>query len=197
MSQLIESIRLKDGQFSNLGYHEQRMNHSLLELYGVVIKTELSNLLNSLDYPKKGLYKLRIQYDHQSKTFEIIPYTYKQVTTLKLIVDNDILYNHKYSNRASINELFERRGNCDDILIIKKGWVTDSSYANIIFKSGDKWYTPQTCLLKGTMRESLIRSGEIREEQIKSNDMMKFKKFKLINSMLGFEGSEHTISTIY
>ena len=197
MSQLIESIRLNDGQFNNLKYHEQRMDCSLKELYNIDGRSDLNHFFRSIEYPRKGLYKCRLLYDNQSKSTEFVPYTIKRVKSLKLIVDNDILYNHKYLNRAPINKLFEKRDNCDDILIIKNGGVTDSSYANIVFNSGDKWYTPQTYLLKGTMRESLIQSGEIKEEQIKSTDIMKFKKFKLINSMLGFETMECDISTIF
>jgi branched-subunit amino acid aminotransferase/4-amino-4-deoxychorismate lyase len=34
--------------------------------------------------------------------------------------------------------------------------VTDSSFANIVFKRGKKWYTPWAPLLKGTMRSKAI-----------------------------------------
>ncbi len=196
MFQLIETIKLQDGRFNNLRYHEQRMNHSLKQLYGVEGKTELNPFLASLDFPRKGLYKCRLVYDSYSKTFEFIPYTFKPITSLTLIEANAILYDLKYSNRASINYLMDKRGGGDDILIIKNGWVTDCSYANIVFKSGSKWYTPHTYLLKGTMRESLLDAGEIEVQPIKVSDIKKFEKFKLINAMLGFDGAECDISNI-
>ena len=196
MSQLIETIRILDGQFNDLRYHEQRMDYSLKELYGVEGKTDLSQFFSLLHLPQQGLYKCRLLYDHQSKVVEFIKYTIKPVTSLRLIVDNNILYDHKYSDRSSMAQLVQKRSGCDDILIVKNGSVTDSYYANIVFKSGNKWYTPQTYLLRGTMRERLIHSGEIQEEQIRMSDIKKFEKFKLINAMLGFESSECNISNI-
>ena len=172
------------------------MSYSLEQLYGVKEKIDLHQYLNSLNHPGKGLYKCRIVYDHQSRVTEFLPYTFKPITSLKLVVEDSILYDHKYADRSRINQLMERRENCDDILIIKKGWVTDSSYANILFKRGDKWYTPRSCLLKGTMRESLLQSGKIIEEEIRVKDIANFEKFKMINAMLGFECVECDISNI-
>lgn len=197
MSRLIETIRLHAGQFNNLSYHELRMNNSLKQLYGEREKTNLDQYLNSLKYPPNGLYKCRIIYDHQSKVTEFLPYTFKPNTSLKLVEHDTILYDHKYADRSLINQLMDSKGDCDDILIIKKGMVTDSSYANIVFWRGDKWYTPASCLLKGTMRESLIQSGKIIEEDISIKAIANFEKFKLINAMLGFESQECDISNIF
>lgn len=197
MSRLIETIRLFDGEFNNLRYHELRMDHSLKQLYGLTAKTELYPFLNALVYPQKGLYKCRILYDHQSRIPEFLPYTFKPVASLKIVKDDAILYDHKYANRSSINQLMKRKSECDDILIIKQGYVTDSSYANIAFKREGKWYTPHSYLLKGTMRESLLESGKVIEDEIKVGDIPNFEKFKLINAMLGFEGKECDISNIF
>ncbi len=197
MSQLIETIRLLDGQFNNLSFHEARMNNSLKQLYGKTVKTNLYQYLTSMEFPSLGLYKCRILYDHQSRTTEFLPYTFKPITSLKLVEDNVNSYDHKYADRSFINKLMEKKGDCDDILIIKKGWITDSSYANIVFKREDKWYTPHSYLLKGTMRESLLQSGKVIEEEISVNDISNFQKFKLINAMLGFDGKEYDISNIF
>ena len=96
MSQLIESIRLKDGKFNNLNYHEQRMDCSLKEVYNIEGSSDLNHFFHTIEYPRKGLYKCRLLYDNRSKIVEFVPYTIKRVKSLKLIVDNDILYNHKY-----------------------------------------------------------------------------------------------------
>jgi 4-amino-4-deoxychorismate lyase len=45
---------------------------------------------------------------------------------------------------------------CDDIIIVRNGFVTDASYANLIFRKGDEWFTPATFLLAGTMRAFLL-----------------------------------------
>ncbi len=196
MSRLIESIKLLDGRFHNLKFHEQRMARSLRELFREEGQINLSSILESLDYPKSGLYKCRILYDNTTRHTEFIPYTMKPISSLKVVASDTILYDHKYSDRNSINRLMLQKDECDDILIVKDGLITDSSYANIVFKSGISWYTPDECLLKGTIRESLLEAGLIEAQPIKITDLRKFEKFKLINAMLGFDGAECDISNI-
>jgi 4-amino-4-deoxychorismate lyase len=70
-------------------------------------------------------------------------------------------------------------------LIVKNGFITDTSSANILFYDGRDWVTPSTPLLMGTCREKLLRGGKIREENIKRDDIYKFKHFRLINAMIG------------
>jgi 4-amino-4-deoxychorismate lyase len=95
-----------------------------------------------------------------------------------------------------LNRLFDLRKNCDDILIVKRGFVTDSSYSNIAFKKGQHWYTPWSALLKGTMRAYLLERNLIRLEDIRIEDLHTFQYFKLINAMMGFEGPEIEVSNI-
>ncbi|MEO0570500.1 MAG: aminotransferase class IV, partial [Bacteroidota bacterium] len=75
----------------------------------------------------------------------------------------------------------------DDILIVRKGWLTDSYYANIIFWDGTGWYTPSTYLLNGTKRSQLLQGGIIQEAPIQLKDLKSFKGFQLINAMLDFK----------
>jgi 4-amino-4-deoxychorismate lyase len=85
----------------------------------------------------------------------------------------------------------EMRGDCDDILIIKKGMVTDSSYSNVVFKDlNGSWVTPSTYLLPGTRRASLLMRGEITECEIRSIDIGMYTELKLINAMLGLNDTE-------
>jgi 4-amino-4-deoxychorismate lyase len=156
----------------------------------------LLSILTKSEYPKSGLFKCRIVYDSSGYTIEYIPYEARHVKTLKVVYDNDIHYNHKFENRAVIHSLFDQRQFCDDVLIIKNGFVTDSSYSNIIFYDGYQWVTPDTPLLKGTMRQMLIDAAEIKVRTISLQDIPAFKSFRLINAMLGFDGPEIDVSGI-
>jgi len=196
MSLLIESIKLLDGQFYNLFYHESRMNKALRTLCGESEHFELEPFLEKFDQPKQGLYKCRITYDDNSKTIEFLPYTYQPIQTLRVVEHDRISYEFKYQDRRTINRLFELRRECDDILIVKKGLVTDTSYCNIVFKNNRIWYTPWSPLLKGTQRQKLIERDQIIEEEIRVSDISSFKKFKLINAMWEFDGPELDVSNI-
>jgi 4-amino-4-deoxychorismate lyase len=77
----------------------------------------------------------------------------------------------------------------DEILIIKNGFVTDTSFSNIVFFDGIKWITPSTYLLNGTQRQQLLQQGAIIEEEIRPSDLKHFRFAKLINAMLDLETS--------
>jgi 4-amino-4-deoxychorismate lyase len=196
MSLLIESIKLLDGKFCNLFYHEQRMIRSLQQVCGIDEDLNLEHFLGELDVPASGLFKCRILYDETTKDVEFIPYQQKKIERIKIVEHDRISYEYKFKDRRVIDKLFELRDDCDDILIVKKGNITDSSYSNIVFRRGKNWYTPWSSLLKGTMRQNLLDNNKIFQEQIELEDIESFKSFKLINAMLEFDGPEIDVSNI-
>ncbi len=182
--------------YSNLFYHDQRMNRSLKALCGLQTNIDLEEILRNAQAPERGLFKCRILYDDRSKKIEFVPYEVRPVRTLRIVEEDGISYEYKYNDRKAINRLFELRNNCDDILIVKHGMVTDSSIANIVFKRDKKWYTPWAPLLKGTMRSKLLDQKLIQEEEIRLKEIYNFDSFKLINAMLEFESGELDVSNI-
>jgi 4-amino-4-deoxychorismate lyase len=196
MCRLIESIKLLDGKFHNLSYHEERMMSSLRKLFGHNELIDLQVYLNSKRFPRKGFYKSRIVYDHRTMEIEFTPYVARPVQNLKVIEDDGIEYDLKLADRSAIDRLFQRRGRCDDILIVRNGRVTDSSISNVVFRKGSDWFTPRSPLLKGTMRQNLLDQKNIREEEISKKDIRSFETFKTINAMLEFDSPEIEVSNI-
>lgn len=145
------------------------------------------------------LYKGRFLYhpgNPGEETMEFLPYEIKSIATLHPI-DSDIDYRFKYSERSALNALYEMRGEQDDILIIKDGMVSDSSYTNIVLFDGKEWVTPSTPLLKGVERKNLLVSGLIREKRIAYADLPHYRSFKLINALRPFsEVDEEPVSNI-
>ncbi len=86
--------------------------------------------------------------------------------------------------------MLQEKGECDDILILKNGKVTDTSIANIVFFDGNKWYTPEFPLLNGTTRERLVSEKKIILRDITFKQIKSFEGFRLINSMIDFENQE-------
>jgi len=196
MSLLIESIKLQDGEYRNLFYHEQRMNRSLKTLCGIRDHFDLEAFLGNIDNPATGLYECRIVYDDETKEVEFIPYEGKSIHTLKVVEHDRISYEFKYFDRKVIDSLYALRKNCGDILIVQRGMVKDTSYANILFKKGKRWYTPWAPLLKGTMRANLLARNMVHEEEIRADEIKTFKSFKLINAMFEFDSPEIDVSNI-
>ncbi|NJD21537.1 MAG: hypothetical protein FIA82_02540 [Melioribacter sp.] len=92
-------------------------------------------------------------------------------------------YSHKFEDRTKF-EKHLRESKADEILIIKNGLVTDTSFSNVVFFDGTKYSTPSSPLLKGTKRAKLIAESIIKEEEIKLKDIQKFKFVYLINALL-------------
>jgi 4-amino-4-deoxychorismate lyase len=172
------------------------MNRSLKFLCGVDEHFYLEEFLKKLDTPRHGLFKCRIAYDDYSKDVEFIPYQYKRIDSLRVVEHDRISYEFKYTDRKVLNRLYELRKDCDDILIVKRGQVTDSSISNIVFRRGKHWYTPWSALLKGTTRSFLLERNLIWEEEIRIEDLKTFETFKLINAMFEFDAPETDISNI-
>jgi 4-amino-4-deoxychorismate lyase len=197
MCLLIESIYVKDGKFRNVSYHEKRLNETRQTLFSINQKLCLHAILSTVQFPLTGLFKCRIIYDKEIRSIEFQPYVSRPISTLKLIVDNEMDYRFKFLDRTRIDGLYNRRDTCDDILIVKNGWITDTSYANIVFKNDSGYFTPETCLLKGTMRSCLIDTGTIRPIRIKINEIENFSSFRLINAMLGFDSPTISVKNIF
>jgi 4-amino-4-deoxychorismate lyase len=196
MSRLIETIRLLDGKFYNLSYHASRMQRAWKDIFNMNEPWRLDQLLEDQKIPKAGLFKCRVTYDTKLEGITFESYVPKEVMSLKVIHDDAVSYGYKFKDRSVLENHFAKRGKCDDVLIVKDGLVTDTSYANILFKKENEWITPESCLLRGTMRQQLIDKGKIRMERIAVEDISSFEKFKLINSMLLDEGPEIDVSNI-
>src|SRR5690606_7738830 len=188
MSQFIESICVIDGKIRNLGFHQERMNRTRYKMLGLLDEIKLEKLMRSHPIPSTGKFKCRIIYDEKVDLIEFVSYQIKPIYSIKLIEHNEIEYPHKFLDRKPFEFLSDSVSE-DEILIVKNGKITDTSYSNIVFFDGQNWITPQTFLLNGTMRQFLLESNQIIENEIGINDLDKFKSFKLINAMMNLEES--------
>ncbi|MFM7858213.1 MAG: aminotransferase class IV, partial [Flammeovirgaceae bacterium] len=190
MSLFIESIKLLDGEYHNLHLHDERRHTTLLHLTGKEPSQSLSQLLDLELRPLMGLYKCRVVYSQNTHAIDYVPYTMRKITSLQVVECDTVEYRYKLADRTKINDLHRQKGDADEIIIVKNGFITDASYANLIFKFGNDWITPNTYLLNGIMRQKLLMDGRIKEEEIRTKDLPKFGSVKLINAMVGMDGNE-------
>jgi 4-amino-4-deoxychorismate lyase len=186
MSRFIEAIKWKDGEFYRLNYHQQRMEMALKLFYSKSPVIDLEAYLHKLTIPEDGIYKCRIVYDDEIRQVEFIPYQLRSVKTIKLIEVNIASTVYKPEDRTAINQAFAQRGECDDVLMVRNGLLTDTSYSNIALLSGNEWITPRIPLLYGTQRAYLIENKIIVEEDISVETLKNFQKIRLFNAMIEF-----------
>jgi 4-amino-4-deoxychorismate lyase len=190
MCRLIESIKVENRQFAHIQWHNKRFNNTRNQLFGISESIDLSQMIVIPKTLNEGVYKCRIIYQKEVENVSFEPYIIRSVKTLKLVTDNTIDYPFKYENRKSLLHLMEQKGSADDILIVKNGCITDTSYSNIAFFDGKKWYTPDTYLLNGTHRQRLLAEGILKEKRITPDDLPRYIGVKPINAMLDFEKTD-------
>lgn len=181
---------MEHGKLLNITYHNERMERTLFDLFGKKGAVALEKIIEVPDYASEKLYKCRVVYDEKYTKIEFTPYVLKSIESLRMITDNMISYSYKYTNRSNINRLLDLRGGCDDILIIKNGKVTDTSYANVILKDQNgTWVTPSSYLLRGTRRSNLLKNKYITETDVYAADLNKYSEIRVINAMIGIDDS--------
>lgn len=184
MCQYIESLRVVDGHICNLAYHQQRMNKTRLEVFGQPTPLLLNDVFKGIKAPP-GLAKLRFVYDEAGiHDISCTPYTRKNIHFLRLVTANDIDYRYKSVDRSALNQLKEKQGDCNEILIIRNKHITDTSYTNVALYDGKQWFTPSTPLLQGTMRQSLLDGGLLQERELLVSDLPNYKQISLFNAMM-------------
>lgn len=187
MYRLIESIKIQNKKLLNIEWHDRRFNETRRKLYGKFTTVELEKLIILPELADNKVYKCRVLYGPDIDEVDVQLYIPRNLKTLKLVEDNEIDYRFKYEDRSAFEKLMTQKGEADDILIVKNGCITDTSYSNIIFFDGSKWITPDTYLLNGTQRQRLLYEGKIIEERITPEDLHKFEMIKPINAMLNIE----------
>jgi len=179
----IETIKILDGKIYNIEWHNRRFNQTRLDIFGL---DKSINLIEYINPPPIGLFRCRIVYNMDISSIEYIPYSPKVINSFK-IVQSNIDYKYKYSNRDELNSLKESANGYDDIIIEKNGLLTDTTIANIAFFDGNEWITPKTPLLKGIIRAKLVNRGFLIPKDINSDKLKHFSNFALMNAMIGFQ----------
>lgn len=191
MCQLLETIKIKAGKLQNLPYHTDRVNHTRRSLFHVADQWDLGEIIRIPLLNENLIYKCRFLYSKGVDSIEFAPYSSRAITRLNIVYGENVNYSFKYADRILLEYLKKNNSvdDSEDILIVKHGLVTDTSFSNIVFFDGLDWLTPDTPLLNGTKRTHYLRIGEIRKMKIRPSDIFNFEKARLINAMLDLEES--------
>ncbi len=185
MSRLVESLRLDDGVCKNIEYHNARMNRSRREVFGAGEPLDLRDYLPPSVAP--GVVKCRIVYGPEVGAVTWEAYRRRQIRSLKLVEDDEIDYRFKYEDRSALDALFGKRGEADNVLIVKRGRVTDTAFSNVLLFDGAKWVTPAEPLLFGTCIARLLDAERVAAEDVLAKDLGLFQKILLVNALMDMD----------
>ena len=189
MCLFIETIKLIKGVPQLREYHQERFDDTRRAHFDACKSISLTEVISLPDHLASNRpVKCRIVYGRDIESITYEKYLPKIVRTLRTVFDDDISYTYKSLDRTSLNNLLEQKEGCDEVLIIRNGLVTDTSYSNVVFKDRQgRWFTPDSYLLNGVMRRYLLDARAIGETRIAQEDIRKYQSVKLINAMLGIE----------
>lgn len=194
MCQFIETIRIEEGKAVNLAFHNYRFNKTRRDIFECNLPVNLADHIHPEQYIDRT--KCRVEYQEEVVNVEYSPYAVRPVESLRIVTSDGLDYTYKSSNRQKLDELFKQKGEADDILIVRDGLLTDTSIANIALWNGEQWETPETPLLAGTMRASLLGKGKIVSAVIRPQDLSRFSLIRLFNAMIGFGEIELPVRNI-
>ena len=181
----LETINIQNGIVQNLQGHVTRMRETAAHFNFSAPDISKLETFVPKSIEKCAKVKCRIVYHTKIDEITFEEYTPKVIKSLKL-VEASPDYSFKFSDRTALNSLLSQKGDCNEILIVRNGCITDTSFSNVVFRRENDFFTPDTYLLNGTKRQLLLQKDIIREKRITVENMHEFEEIILINAMLDF-----------
>ena len=181
----LETICILNGEVQNIEAHKKRMHETASYFrFNAPELPDIEALLT--DGLRESKIKCRVCYHYNITSISFEKYIPRNIQSLKLI---NILpdYSFKFSNRKVIDDLQIFKDGCDDILIVNKGLITDTSYSNVVFRKDNMYFTPNFPLLNGTKRQKLLENKIIEEAVINVETIKQYDRVWLINALLDIE----------
>lgn len=187
-----ETIKIKNGKIQHIAWHQKRIEETCEAFYSKKNRWNLSELIPPLPLESNEIYKFNFYYNASDFDTQLSIYKKKKIQNF-IYLQTDYKYPYKSCNRQFFNDLSKTE---TEYIFTQSGNITDTTYSNLAFFDGDKWWTPDSCLLNGTTRQRLIHENQLRVKSIKRKDLNEFKKFCLINAMLDLDELSFEINFI-
>ena len=197
--QFVETIKIKDGKAQALTYHQERMEKTICKFFPSLCNASMPSL-EKLINPTESMdfYKARVVYGEQGvEAVEYAPYFIRTINSLQVVEDDTITYGYKSTDRSRLNALVAQKENCDEIIVVKHGLLTDTSFTNLAIFDGKHWVSPKYPLLPGTKRAALLDKGMIQKADITLEDLRNANKVSLFNAMIEFGEREIAIENVH
>lgn len=197
--QFVETIKIEKGEAQAIAYHQERLERTLRHFFPSLCNATSMPSLEKLVAPTADMdfYKARVVYGEQGvKDITYAAYAMREIKSLQVVENDAITYDYKSTDRRSLNALVAQKGDCDEIIIVKHGLLTDTSFTNLAIYDGCHWITPKRPLLLGTKRAALLDIGVIQEADITLNDLRNAVKVSFFNAMIEFGEREVPIGNV-
>jgi para-aminobenzoate synthetase/4-amino-4-deoxychorismate lyase len=202
--ELLESLRLHEGQLSRLPLHLARL-HRAANHFGYRLDTHAvqAALTAVAQQHPTGLFKVRLRVGPQGQVqAEAAPLPAGPATNAprpvalatQAMPEADDFVWHKTTWRPHYEAFKPDAGVFDTLLFNAAGELTEFTIGNLALQLDGQWYTPPTrCgLLPGVMREALLADGTLQERVLPLSLLGQAQGLALLNSVRGWVPVELT-----
>ncbi len=200
--ELLESLRLEEGQLHRLAAHLQRLTRAARH-FGFPLDVEAirSALTAQAQMHPQGIHKVRLLLNAQGQaSCESSPLAATTAQPMQVALAAhamplaDEFIAHKTTQRKAYAAFSPPPGCFDTLLWNAQGQLTEFTIGNVAVKLAGEWLTPPLSagLLPGVMRETLLTEGRVREAVISLSDLSRAQGLALVNSVRGWINVELT-----
>lgn len=194
--ELLESMRLDDGQLMRLDAHLARLRAAAEHFGHRLDEAAVLQALNQLAaaHPT-GVHKVRLRVAADGQVHAeaaALPQPAATPPCVRLadrpMPAADDFIRHKTTRRQAYAPFAPSAGSFDTLLFNAAGELTEFTIGNLALKLDDRWWTPPAAsgLLPGVMRAELLSQGLLRERVLTLGDLERAQGIALINSVRGW-----------
>jgi para-aminobenzoate synthetase/4-amino-4-deoxychorismate lyase len=188
--QLLETMLWENGEIFLLERHLKRLADSAeyfdFKIDACVVRDSLCDLNSGEPMRIRLLLNKNGEFVVQHVELKRLEASSTLAIAKKPVDSGDVFLYHKTTNRAVYEKAKADFPDADDVLLFnERGEVTESCIANVVVElDGRKVTPPVACgLLAGSLRDSLLESGEITERVVTLDDLKRASAIWLINSV--------------
>ncbi|WP_349728365.1 aminodeoxychorismate synthase component I [Peribacillus frigoritolerans] len=192
---LLESIKLKDGEYYLLNDHIDRMKQSadyfdyrFSELYVRDRLQKYAELNHGTLQKVRVLLNENGEIEVSGQAIKPLDSEFTAILAETPISSANPFLFHKTTNRDVYEGFQMSNPDFQDVLLWnEEGFITEFTNGNVVVKINGELYTPpvDSGLLAGTFRQDLIRKKEIKEKTISKDDLNNADEIWFINSVRG------------
>ncbi|HMQ05982.1 MAG TPA: aminotransferase class IV [Saprospiraceae bacterium] len=170
----------------NITLHNKRFNYTRTHWFEGIRIYDIRKRIKIPAAFQRGVVKCRVVYSQEIEDIEFSFYELRKIQSIRAVECSHLEYFFKFEDRSGIHQCLEQVETSDEILILRNGRITDTSYCNVAFSKNNLWYTPSNPLLPGVMRRKLIENGKILPENLALDDLRNYTHIALFNALIPF-----------
>ena len=196
--ELIETLRLENGEYPLLSLHLQRLSASAKALGFACDPAAVQHALQAHAAAEPaGVFRVRLSVAHsgvcqiERVALPAAPASWQAVLADEVLDPDDYLLRHKTTARSrydrALAQLAGRPGVFDAIFLNARGEVCEGARSNVFIERHGVLLTPPLAcgLLPGVMRRHLLESGRARESVLMLDDLTNADAVYLANALRG------------